>query len=32
MNYFKNIIKDFFEIEPFKNLYTISKLIIEKKL
>lgn len=32
MNYFKHIIKDFFEIEPFKNLFTISKLITEKKL
>ena len=31
-DYFKTIIKDFFEIEPFKNLYTISKLITSNDL
>lgn len=31
-NYFKSVIKDFFEIEPFKNLYTISKLVTKNNL
>ena len=31
-DYFKSIIKDFFEIEPFKNLYTISKLVTNNGL
>lgn len=31
-DYFKTIVKEFFEIEPFKNLYTISKLVTENNL
>lgn len=31
-DYFKTVVKDFFEIEPFKNLYTISKLVTEDNL
>lgn len=31
-DYFKTIIKDFFEIEPLKNLFIISKLVTEDNL
>lgn len=31
-DYFKTIVKDFFEIEPLKNLFTITKLVTEDNL